>query len=111
MRDLTEEELALAPEWATHYFIDTSDDTPIYESKNLCWWAGLGKPLPCKRMDEGAIAIIRKPFDIAQHEWSDKLARVMFLPEANKICFEGEIYKKDAIAIAKALGVTAEDLK
>lgn len=59
-----------------------------------------------------------KPFDITQHEWSDITMQGY---EAAK-CANGSIIlngsskskvinKKDGIAIARALGVTAEDLK
>lgn len=37
MRDLTAEELALAPEWATHYKIDVDDDV-LFESENYFLW-------------------------------------------------------------------------
>ena len=71
MRELTEEELKLAPDWAAHYFIDVSDDTPIYQSINLLWWVGLCEPVASNRMDDGAVEINRNPFDITKHEWSD----------------------------------------
>lgn len=113
MRDLTAEELALAPEWATHYIVDSGDNSIIYESKNLCWWAGLGKPLACKRMDEGAIAIIRKPFDITQHEFSDEFTYFDFELHKDRggIIIDGEVNRGDIIAIAKHFKLTAEDLK
>jgi len=117
VRDLTPEELKLAPDWATHYFIDTSDNTPIYESENLCWWVGLGEPLHCRMMDEGAIAINRKTFDITQHEWSDKMANLAAImsDRGDVVIRVGSSWifldKQDGIAIAKALGLTADDLK
>lgn len=58
---------------------------------------------------------INKPFDIAQHEWSDgDVALHHCGPEelvlnVNFRC--AVLCKQDATAIAKALGVTAEDLK
>lgn len=59
-----------------------------------------------------------KPFDIAQHEWSDGLVTfemVDFENDVRLICdnvdYEFFMGKKDAIALAKHFKLTAEDLK
>lgn len=65
----------------------------------------------------------RKPFDITQHEWSDCM-NLQFSGRdegLDTLCFKVDagdgvfaffdLDKSDGIAIAKALGVTAEDLK
>lgn len=119
MRDLTEEELALAPSWATHYIVD-SDDSIIYESVSLCWWCGLGKPID-NTLGFGKMKnrpITGRESDITQHEWSD--CDLVF----NRLDIDCNIHldstdvdcgifinKTDAIAIAKHFKLTAEDLK
>lgn len=59
-----------------------------------------------------------KPFDITKHEFSDGDACIDYVNTSkDKLIIETSIHtpvilnKKDSIAIAKALGVTAEDLK
>jgi hypothetical protein len=119
MRDLTEEELALAP-WATHYKVDDCDDV-LFESEDYCQWlidGVLKVKLDNFDISSDAIKITRKPFDITKHEWSDI---TMAGYEAAK-CANGSIIlngssktkvinKQDGIAIANALGLTAGDLK
>ncbi|WP_276755655.1 hypothetical protein [Pseudoalteromonas marina] len=119
MRDLTEEELKLTPEWATHYFIDVDDDV-IYESVSLCWWKSLDNPMQNYTFNmRKNKAINWKPFDISKHEFSDENFKgaayidadgdlVIGASEYEISCFCAS--KPDAIAIAKALGVTANDL-
>lgn len=63
------------------------------------------------------VAIDRDPFDITKHEFSDLIANPIAkqnLESAITLDVFGKwlmLDKHDAIAIAKALGVTAEDLK
>ena len=58
-----------------------------------------------------------KPFDITQHEWGDKMANLgaMMSQRGDVVIRVGFSWifvdKSDGIAIAKALGLTAEDLK
>lgn len=117
MRNLTEEELKLAPDWATHYAVD-SDESIIYESEKLCWWVGRRDPLN----NEGSFGNISnraiKPFDITKHEFSDSDVCIDYLNiSKDKLMVETSIHtpailnKYDVIAMAKALGVTREDLK
>jgi hypothetical protein len=120
MRDLTEEELKLAPDWATHYSIDSGDDDVVYESEGLCWWSSLGRPVGNFNFNtENNREIDRGFVDMKHHQFSDSEV------ESVKV-FLGEGYattvlsntayntvrqsKEDIIAIAKALGVTGEDL-
>ena len=117
MRDLTEEELKLAPDWATHYIVDRFNDA-VYQSENLCWWLGLRSPLNHSNMDEGVTEIIRKPFDITKHEFSEGLSISNMCKLSVEVKFNNNddsnyvpLHKDDVIAIAKALGVTGEDLK
>ena len=65
MRDLTEKELKLAPDWATHYIVDCGDDV-IYESSQLCWWVGLGELLRNFTFDVERNRPIHKPFDMTK---------------------------------------------
>lgn len=121
MRDLTKEELALAPDWATHYSLFIHD-VVIYQSDEFWWWSGIdsdgqpGKLINHTEVDFGAKPIPRKPFDITNHNFGDSVQHVELCGfELTLYCVDGyrhvEIYKEDAIAIAKALGVAAEDLK
>lgn len=125
MRELTEEELKLAPEWATHYTIDGYDDA-VYQSENLCWWVNLESPLSHNNMDKGAVEIIKKTFDITKHEWSDeaKDCHILFntpswaggdlqicIADPNGNYADDVLIREHAIAIAKHFGLTAEDLR
>lgn len=128
MRELTEEELKLAPSWTTHYIVDSHDDV-IYESTDLCWWEGLETPIDNYTFDEMRNApITRKPFDISEHEFGDDIEFDELLDEEITLAVSYEqwgghingysteyklisISKEDTIAIAKVLGVTGEDLK
>lgn len=125
MRELTEEELKLAPDWATHYFIDELDDA-LYAGLSKdgkyysVWWFGLSLPIEYVDDIDGYVTISKKPFDITKHEWSDTSVKEVRLFRDGSIDIQSNlvgvevqisIYKQDAIAIAKALGVTAEDLK
>lgn len=112
MRDLTAEELALAPEWATHYIVDVDDDV-LFESETYFLWLVNGVLKVKGDNDElsiDAVEIKRKPFDITQHELNDHLTELESGNLGVNDC--GWIIDKErAITIAKALGVTAEDLK
>ena len=123
MRDLTEEELKLAPDWATHYdtdfmvaypvkvtFIDEDRAVDLFQNDNLgdIYDNNLG----IRKEDR----LIVKPFDITKYEFGDTIQHFeSYGSELSLYCVDGfrhvELYKDDAIAIAKALGVTGEDLK
>ena len=117
MRDLTEEELKLAPEWATHYLIDDVYGFVIYESEDLCWWLDLDNPIDNYTFDANeSKPINRRSFDISEHEFGDTVGLVeLDGGELTLNCGTGNNYvdlrKDDAIAIAKALGVIGDDLK
>ncbi len=117
MIDLTEEELRLAPDWATHYFKDDHGDI-LFESTNGYQWAS-GLKLKDRIIVRGYSVKLSKPikpFDITKHEFSCSSFYSAEL-KGNAVILEGdycvnyEINKDDSIAIAKALGVTGEDLK
>ena len=120
MRELTEEELKLAPEWATHYFIDELD-AALYAGINKdgkyysVWWFGLSLSLDCIVDIDGYAAISKKPFDITKYEWSDSGIELCESKGGVLILHSPELTTNlvfdDAIAIAKTLGLTAEDLK
>lgn len=113
MRDLTEEELKLAPEWATHYHVNHNESILFESDEKYCLYeksTGLTSTVGCVGVCKESKPILRKTFDITKHEFSDKLAEYLFLPGLNRLCFKGDIRKQDAIAIAKVLGVTGEDL-
>ncbi len=112
MRALTPQEINAAPDWATHYVIDSDDDL-TYES--LDWWCWATNPYH-KHDNHGCIdgvPIPRKEFDISKHEFG-----YAFCSDYASITFEmyeGQsdliLEKQDAIAIAKHFKLTAEDLK
>ncbi len=118
MRDLTEEELKLAPEWATDYSIDT-DGSIVYVSQELCWWEGLSVPQVNHIFNGDEIRKINeKPFNITKYEFSEGLSisnmcklSIEVEVKDNDDCNYVPLHKNDVIAIAKALGVTGEDLK
>ena len=121
MRELTEEELKLAPCWATHYInkcfivVFLSNHLRQVFIKEGSYFNRL--TLNDDGID-GALKIPSKLFNITNHEWSD-----------DALCFgcvdcegdieisctdtDGEFYiaRHDAIAIAKHFCLTEEDLK
>lgn len=129
MRELTEEELKLAPAWETHYYA-FDNGTIQYESADLYvrffkTTGRFGVEQCNKEYGIAGVAIPRKPFDITKHEFGDTAWPVNEInPEQGYVEFfnqdtvtsDGDydghtIYKDDAIAVAKALGVTWDDLK
>jgi len=122
MRELTEE-LKLAPEWASHYFIFAGDKVLFVDKQNKkASTLDMINDGCCPQSysdwfcDDDLIEIKRKPFDITKHEWSDVYFDYvdcdddirLYSPHSN-----GDFYlgKDDAIAIAKHFGLTVEDLK
>ena len=125
MRELTEEELKLAPCWATHYinkcFIVVFLSNHLrqifikegsYFNRLTSNYDGL----------DGALKMPSKQFDITKHEWSDcrNLKCIGKDKGLETVCFEVSVFnglayfdldKDDAIAIAKHFCLTAEDLK
>jgi len=120
MRDLTEEELKLAPGWATHYHANLNGSI-LFECKDRCCLyekeGGLTRSIECNGVCKESKPIHpKKPFDISEHEFSDSYVYNAYCGSGNLSLFEDtglrmiKINKEDAIAIAKALGVTGEDL-
>lgn len=94
MRELTQQEINDAPDWATHYYVDYDD------SVSFNGGAGHSKPIP------------RKPFDIGEYEFSDKdIFNHFITKDKSRINFDFDselmpsdtigFNKQDAIAIAK----------
>lgn len=117
VRDLTAEELALAPEWATHYKVDDDGDV-LFESEDYYQWlvnGALDFEVINNVISFDAIKITEKQFDITHHEWSDVIAEIepesghtlVIKSHGSWLSFD----KNDVIAMAKDRGVTAEDLK
>ncbi|AVM33035.1 hypothetical protein [Pseudoalteromonas phage PHS3] len=109
MRNLTEDELKLAPDWATHYIVD-SDGSIIYESEKLCWWVGRREPLDNEGSFGNSSNRAINTFNITQHEVANHIT-VLENGELGVFGSGWIIDKVRAVAIAKALGVTGEDLK
>ena len=121
MRELTEDELALAPDWATHYYAFDSG-TIQYESADLYVrffkkTGRFGVERCNKEYGISGVVIPRKPFDITKHEFVDlEIGQAEINGDGIQLNMVDNsrpaiIYKRDVIAIAKALGVTAEDLE
>ena len=130
MRDLTEEELKLAPEWATHYDSDYIKAHPV----KLCFFNDLqavnvfkngvvGEPYfnEVGISDSDRELPIRKTFDISEHEFSCESVKAckpswvgddlqISILDGDFTHHDAVINKQDVIAMAKALGVTAKDL-
>ena len=99
MRELTQQEIDNAPDWATHYAMD--DDGEIFWQRKLVSGCHSSeKPIP------------RKPFDIGWYEFSDKDIFNHFITKDKSrvnFDFDSELMpsdtigfnKQDAIALAK----------
>jgi hypothetical protein len=123
MRDLTEEELKLAPDWATHYQFGVIGNLIFISLRKMLAW-NVNTPLSmavdleyCSHLVDKHKPIERKPFDITKYEFSEGLSisnmcklSVEIEFKDNDDCNYVPLHKDDVIAIAKALGVTAKDL-
>ncbi len=114
-RQLTQEEIDLAPEWATDYFVD--DGYLIWDSEYIQSVNNSGAYATVKSCDlfgvcDDAQPIPRKVFYIASiespnmHDMDHPYIRGN---DDGTITVDGKIDKYLVIAIAKALGVTAPD--
>ncbi len=122
MRKLTKQELELAPDWATHYWIH--DNKVMFESQTYFQLLSDGV-LGCRYnnaagyVSSHAAELSKKPFDITKHDFSDDYVLRAELEDGCSLSVELQSHelgfisfnKNDAIAISKALGVTAEDFK
>ncbi len=117
MRDLTGDELKLAPEWATHYLVDRGDI--IYESSQLCWWVGLDEPV--SNIKSFGLNENRKiksgRFSLEGFEFSDDSIVEFnhFTDGSVELCLDSgfvvSLSKPDIVALSKDAGVTGDDLK
>jgi len=136
MRDLTEKELKLTPDWAVKFdffngeLIYMSDVVGNYEGKPLYRFLDAKHNIEevgvegdydlCTRL------IPSKPFDITKCEFSDtaKNCNILFnapswvgsdlqveISDSNGSCVDGVLIKEHAIAIAKYFKLTDDDLK
>tara|TARA_R110002073_G_scaffold133936_6_gene281484 strand:- start:399 stop:791 length:393 start_codon:yes stop_codon:yes gene_type:complete len=130
MKELSNVEKDLAPEWAVYFVADGNDVLFVSKCKSRACWLVDDFELECgfDLQDEFDIVgdyenlleelnLIQKPFDITKHEFSDRDISMATLA-SDYLCLhlDGKApyvahSKKDAIAIAKSLGVTGEDLK
>lgn len=111
MRDLTPEELKLAPDWATMYSITSNDNVRFHDEDMFCLCNGhvVSDVVSASPENFNTRLILNKPFDITKHE----VANHVTVLENGELVAEGSgwiIDKDRAIAIAKALDVTGEDL-
>ena len=102
MRDLTEKEINLAPDWATHYQLD-DDDNVIYKDSRFGSHEG-----------SKGVKWVVKASDITGYEFSDSGIEGCEIGGGVLTIYNPELTtnldKDDVIAIAKALGVTSVDL-
>jgi len=119
-RPLTQKEIDLAPEWATHYFVTFHGDVTFENDRFAQILCGLVLQVKyeCNGLCISSTPIPRKPFNIESVEWSD-VSDVMRVSYDDGKIFT-EFYdsslgfyetKRDIINKAKALGITPEDLK
>lgn len=133
MRDLTPEELKLAPDWATHYIIHEfgmPNHCVVFCSHNWRQWVSVesrawSPKMKSQKVPLSAIPIPTKHFDITKHEFSDfswSINEINYVEGYidfynHEACTDDGDYeshsvtKDDIIAIAKALCVTVEDLE
>ena len=113
MRDLTPQEVANAPEWATHY--ESMPHGVIYQTDGSFQTGTVGGRCKHNGLSGGAKPIPRKELDISGYEFSDDDINIH-----NAIGDRYELYvtskcielnKQDAIALAKHFKLTVEDLK
>ena len=119
-RQLTQEEIDIAPEWATHYLVGEYNDI-LFQSDDYF-----------QRLEDGLLnvkvtqvtsgisrkaqPIPRKAFDISEYKFTSGDINIihddggLFIEVDSDRSLFAEIKKCDAIAIAKALGVKPEDL-
>lgn len=119
-RPLTPEELELAPEWATHYRVDKVGDV-CFENYDMYEWLVKGQ-LKYRgvqlRLGDNTSQIPVEPLDLESVEWSDGDIKSVHIDSHGDLdvrfhCNVRGILetKQDIVNKAKALGVTAEDLK
>ena len=134
MRELTEEELKLAPEWAVKFdffsdrlvfmsdAVEVTNQTSTFrfiEIDSGDYWVGSdGDYDLCTRL------IVKEPFNIKKHDFGDTAWAINGFEEGvghidfynvDTVTDDGyydshTLYKEDIIAAAKALCVTGEDL-
>jgi hypothetical protein len=130
MRDLTEEELnELVSDKVADYENEISLFVPLTSDQPVIMYTSKLNSMPSKhylssnikRKYTSGLYVYspKKPFDISEHEFIDKWVRCAKLVDDGdylRINISNESFntvihnKQDAIAIAKALGVTGEDL-
>lgn len=114
MRKLTQKEVDDAPDWASHYFIDSFGGSVCYEDEGHFQYAGKNK-VKSRGMCDNAEPIPRKEFDLHEafealdcHEnWSPYLD----VGDPDEVTIDGVVMRGHAIALAKHFKLTAEDLK
>lgn len=126
MRDLTKEELKLAPEWVTEYLIGSSTDVAYFispASNKMMLNIGKREVMDFDSLyrEDELRPIHRNHFDITEHEFSCENFKAckpswigddlqVEIIDSDFTHHEALLNKTDAIAIAKALGVTGKDL-
>ena len=120
MRELTEEELKLAPDWAYMYSITSNNNVRFHSDLMFCIFNGhvVSDIVISEPENFGTRLLNKKPFDITKHKWIDGALCFGCVDcegdiEISCTDVDGEFYiaRNDAIAIAKHFGLTKEDLK
>ena len=117
-RELTEEELKLAPDWAYMYSITSNNNVRFHSDLMFCIFNGhvVSDIVISEPENFGARLLNKKPFDITKHKWSDcdiqcEVENDYIRFKSQSECDEFVVEKGDVIAIAKHFGLTKEDLK
>ncbi len=115
MRDLTPQEVANAPEWATHY--ESMPHGVIYQTDGSFQTGTVGGRCKHNGLSGGAKPIPRKELDISGYEFSDGDMDVIIEADGGvfvSVDSDRGIYanlsRNDIIALAKHSKLTAEDL-
>jgi hypothetical protein len=125
MKTLTKEEVSvLVSDETADYEKEISLFVPLTGDEPVIMYTSISRGQPSmhylsvstKRKYAGGLYVYspKKPFDISEHEFSDTVGFVELANGELTLNCTGlnyiELYKDDAIVIAKVLGVTGEDL-
>ena len=117
MRDLTQQEIDNAPDWATHYYITPSGTITFESDKMFQSVSGTVHSNVVTGISKRCRSIPRKAFDIRYHDWGDEFIVIVDCDSEHfqLMCtVQNElfgIHRKDIITMAKHVNLTADELK
>lgn len=122
MRELTQQEIDQAPDWADNYFIHIVSGSIRWDCNEFYMWFDSDRrrewPIDGECGDDGQ-PIPRKEFDITKFDFGDSdIWKVQITKHGNDVIFFTEygsklstVNKEKTIALAKHFKLTVEDLK